>query len=123
MMRLSLVLFLLAAIPTFGQSVDPAKVLFDAGVRDEQAGRPERAKLALLTLASTYQGHPLADRAKIEIGAIYLFLEAQAQVQSGKTQDGYAAYRTILRVYPESPLAKLADEAAKSLGIPANPRR
>ena len=116
-------LLVLAAIPTFGQSVDPAKVLFDVGTRDEQAGRPERAKLALLTLASTYQGHPLADRARVEIGAIYLFLEAQAQVQSGNRQDGYATYRAILRVYPESPLAKLADDAARSLGIPADPRR
>jgi len=123
MKTLFLVLLLLAAIPTFGQSVDPAKVLFDLGTRDEQAGRPERAKVALLTLASTYQGHPLADRAKVEIGAIYLFLEAQAQVQSGKTQGGYDTFRTVLRVYPESPLAKLADEAAKSLGIPADPRR
>jgi outer membrane protein assembly factor BamD (BamD/ComL family) len=122
-MKISLLLLFLAAIPTFGQAVDPAKVLFDVGTREEQAGRPERAKLALLTLASTYQSHPLADRAKVEIGAIYLFLEAQAQVQSGKTQDGYATFRTILRVYPESPLAKLADEAAKSLGIPADPRR
>jgi hypothetical protein len=119
---LSLLLLLLAAIPTFGQSVDPAKVLFDLGTQDEQAGRPENAKVILFTLASAYEG-PIADRAKIEIGAIYLFLEAQAQVQSGKTQDGYATYRTVLRLYPESPLAKLADAAAKSLGIPADPRR
>jgi outer membrane protein assembly factor BamD (BamD/ComL family) len=122
MKTLSLLL-LLAAIPMFGQAVDPAKVLFDAGTRDEEAGRPERAKLVLLTLASTYQGHPLADKAKVEIGAIYLFLEAQAQVQSGKTQEGYDSFRRIMRVYPDSPLAKLADGSAKSLGIPADPRR
>ena len=113
---------LLVAIPTFGQS-DPAQVLFDIGIRDEQAGRLERAKLTLVTLAATYQGQPFADKAKTEIGAIYLFLEAQALVQSGKTQDGYATFRLVSRVYPESPLAKLADEAAKSLGIPASPRR
>jgi hypothetical protein len=119
---LSLLLLSLAAIPTFAQSVDPAKALFDLGTRVEQEGKVESAKLILLTLASTYEG-PLAERAKTEIGAVYMFLEAQSQVQSGKTLDGYATFRKILRVYPESPLAKVADEAAKALGIPADPRR
>jgi TolA-binding protein len=123
MKTFSFLFVLVAAIPMLGQSSDPAKVLFDLGTRDEQAGRPERAKLTFLTLAATYLDDPLAEKAKVEIGAIYLFLEAQAQVNSGKTRDGYKTFRTVMRVYPESPLAKLADETAKSLGIPADPRR
>ena len=119
---LSLLLLSLAAIPTFAQSVDPARALFDLGSRDEQEGKVESAKLILLTLASTYEG-PLVEKAKTENGVVYMFLEAQSQVQSRKTLDGYTTFRKILRVYPESPLAKVADEAAKSLGIPADPRR
>jgi hypothetical protein len=123
MKALTLLLWMMTAIPAFAQTADPAKVLFETGTRDEQAGRPERAKLTLLTLASTYPDHALAGKARLEIGAICLFLEAQTQVKSGKTLDGYGTYRTILRVYPDSPLAKLANEAANSLGIPPDPRR
>jgi TolA-binding protein len=107
----------------FSQNDDPAKVLFDLGTRDEQAGRLDRAKLTLLTLAGTYTEHPLTTKARTEIGAIYLFKEAQSQVTAGQTETAYGTFRTLIRVYPESPLAKLADETAKSLGVPADPRK
>jgi outer membrane protein assembly factor BamD (BamD/ComL family) len=123
MKTLSLLCLLLAALPIFGQPADPAQVLFDVGTRHEQAGRAEQAKLILLVLASTYHGHPLAERAKVEIGALCLFMEGQAQVKAAKPQEAYDTFRTVMRVYPESPLAKVADETAKSLGIPADPRR
>jgi outer membrane protein assembly factor BamD (BamD/ComL family) len=113
-------LLVVAYIPVFSQS-DPAKVLFDAGIRDEQAGKLDRAKLTFLTLAGTYAEHPLTTKAKAEIGAIYLFKEAQSQVQAGKTRDAGGAFRTLIQVYPESPLAKLAYETAKSLGLSAEP--
>jgi hypothetical protein len=35
----------------------------------------------------------------------------------------YGAFRTLISVYPESPLAKLADETAKSLRVPLEPRK
>jgi outer membrane protein assembly factor BamD (BamD/ComL family) len=123
MKALSLLLLLISAVSVFGQASDPGKTLFDTGTRDEQVGRLDRAKLTLLTMAATYPDHPLTSKAKVEIGAIYMFLEAQAQVQAGKISDGYGTFRTLMRVYPESPLAKLADETVKSLGIPADPRR
>jgi outer membrane protein assembly factor BamD (BamD/ComL family) len=122
---------LLAAVPMFSQSMssqsmssqtnDPAKVLFDVGTRDEQAGKLDRAKLSLPTLAATYAESPLTARAKVEIGAIYLFKEAQSQVQAGQLRAAYGAFHTLMAVYPESPLARLADETAKSLGLPAEP--
>jgi outer membrane protein assembly factor BamD (BamD/ComL family) len=123
METLTLSLVLVAAIPVFSQNDDPAKVLFDLGTRDEQAGRLDRAKLTLLTLAGTYTEHPLTAKARTEIGAIYLFKEAQSQVTAGQTETAYGTFRTLIRVYPESPLAKLADETAKSLGVPADPRK
>jgi outer membrane protein assembly factor BamD (BamD/ComL family) len=123
MKTLTLLLLAVAAMPVFSQSDEPAKVLFDAGTRDEQAGKLDRARLTLLTLAGTYTEHPLATKARAEIGAIYLFKEAQSQVQAGQPTVAYGTFRTLIRVYPESPLAKLADETAKSLGVPADPRK
>ena len=122
--------FLCAALPAFAQTpplnaapADPAKVLLDFATKDEAAGRLEKAKLVLLTLASTYNVSLEATVARTEVGAIYMFWEAQAQAQSGKNQAAYDAYRTVVRVYPDSPLAKVADDASRSLGIPPKPRR
>jgi outer membrane protein assembly factor BamD (BamD/ComL family) len=123
MKTLILLLLVVAAIPVYSQSDDPAKVLFDAGTRDEQVGKLDRAKLTLLTLAGAYTEHPLASRARAEIGAIYLFKEAQSQVQAGQPTAAYGTLRTLIRVYPESPLAELADETPKSLGVRADPRK
>jgi TolA-binding protein len=120
MKALTLLLLLVASIPVFSQS-DPAKVLFDGGSRDEQAGKLDRAKLTLLTLAATYPENPLAAKAKTEIGAIYLFKEAQSQVQAGQPRTAYSIFHTLMTVYPESLLAKLAEDTAKSLGLPAEP--
>jgi hypothetical protein len=123
MKTLTLLLLLVAVVPAFSQSADPAKVLFDVGTRDEQAGKLDRAKLTLLTLAGTYTEHPLANQARAEIGAIYLFKEAQLQVIAGQPAAAYSTFRMLMRVYPESPLAKLANETAKSLGVPPDARK
>jgi len=119
-------LLLCTALPLFSQNTvptNPAQVLFDMGTKDEAAGRLERAKLILKTLASTYDTDPLAAKAREELGAIYMFMEAQAEVGSGKTQAAYDSFRTLMRIYRDSPLAKLADETSKTLGIPPDPRR
>jgi outer membrane protein assembly factor BamD (BamD/ComL family) len=103
------------ALLAFAQKRDPATTLFDIGVQDEQSGRLDRAKLTLLTLASTYYESPLAGRAKVEIGAIYIFGEAQAQMRSGQLHDAYNKLNTVTRVYPESALAKLASAEMRNL--------
>jgi hypothetical protein len=119
-------LILLAAAPVIAgnaAAIDPAQILFDLGVKSEAAGNLDGAKAALVTLVSTYHGDPLAERAKSELAALCLYQEAQAEVRNGKPNDGYAAYRLVARAFPESPLAALANESAKSLGIPPDPRR
>jgi outer membrane protein assembly factor BamD (BamD/ComL family) len=118
MRTLSLLLFLCAAIPALPQDNNPAQILYDSGTRDEAAGRVERAKVTLLTMVSTYPTDPLTVKAKVEIGAIYLFLEAQSYAKAGQTHAALVTFRTVATVYPESPLTKLADEEAKSLGAP-----
>jgi outer membrane protein assembly factor BamD (BamD/ComL family) len=111
--RISLLLG--TALLVFAQKGDPAATLFDIGVQDEQSGRLDRARLTLLTLASTYYDSPLAEKAKVEIGAIYVFGEAQTQMRSGRSHDAYNTFNTVARVYPESALAKLASAEMKNL--------
>lgn len=126
MHTLRFLILLCTAGPLFYQDLpsvgDPAQVLFNLGTKDETAGRLERAKLTFVTLASTYATSPLTAKVRVELGAIYMFMEGQTQVRTGKTQAAYDTFRTLMRVYPESPLAKLADQTAKTLGIPRNPR-
>ncbi len=110
-------------MPVRPQDNDPARVLYDQSTRDEQAGRLDKANLILLTLAGTYTEHPLASKARSEIGAIYLFKEAESQIQAGQPAAAYGTFRTLMRVYPESPLVKQADETARSLGIAPNVRK
>jgi hypothetical protein len=80
-----------------GVVCDP-KILFDTAVHDEQSGRLDRAKCTLLTLASTYSDSPLAAKAKVEIGAIYIFEEAQAQARSGQSRAAYNSFNVVVLV-------------------------
>jgi outer membrane protein assembly factor BamD (BamD/ComL family) len=112
-----------AAIPALTQPQQPDAVLYQMGLKDETAGRLDRARLTLVTLASTYTSSPLADKARIELGAIVLYQEAKAQEKAGRAQEAYSEYRTLMRAFPDSPVARLADESAKALGFPSDPRR
>jgi hypothetical protein len=53
--------------------------------------------------------------AKIEIGAIYIFEEAQTQLRSGQPRAAYNTFDTVARAYPESALAKSAATEMKNL--------
>lgn len=97
-----------------GVVCDP-KILFDTAVHDEQSGRLDSAKLTLITLASTYSDSLLAAKAKVEIGAIYIFEEAQAQERSGQSRAAYNSFNVVVLVYPESALARLASTEMGSL--------
>jgi hypothetical protein len=94
---------------------DLTKILFDSAVHDEQSGRLDRAKLTLLTLASTNSDSPLAAKAKEEVGAIYIFEEAQAQARSGQSRAAYDAFNVVALIYPESALARLASSEMGNL--------
>ena len=72
-------LIVCTALPLFAQEVtqiDPPQALFQLGITSQAAGELERAKIIFLTLASTYSGSRPAVKAKTELGAIYLFIEA-----------------------------------------------
>lgn len=98
-----------------GQTVFPEQSLYDVGVRAEQAGRVEQAKLVFLTLASTYDTSPFTTQAKVEIGALCLFAEAQTKLTADDRKAAFSTFATVARVYPKSPLAKLATAQMNAL--------
>ena len=87
---------------------NPAQTLWNLAARNEQFGRIAQAKLVLLTLARTYDNGPEFARAKAELGAVYIFEEAQTQERAGQTRQAWDSFGTVAQVYPESPLAALA---------------
>ena len=115
MKRLFMVLLLADSTGAFTQPVEPAQVLFDTAVREEAHGRFERARLALVTLANTYYDSPLANKARSEVFALDLFLDAREKQQTGNARAAFVTYRTVAQVYPESPLAKQAEATSRAL--------
>jgi hypothetical protein len=115
MKRLFMVLLLAGSTGAFTQPVEPAQVLFDTAVREEAHGRFERARLALVTLANTYYDSPLANKARSEVFALDLFLDAREKQQTGNARAAFVTYRTVAQVYPESPLAKQAEATSRAL--------
>jgi len=115
MKRLFMVLLLAGAAGAFAQPAAPDQVLFDTAVRDEAHGRFERARLALVTLANTYYDSPLANKARSEVFALDLFMDAREKQQTGHAKAAFIAYRTVAQVYPESPLAQQAEATSRAL--------
>jgi len=115
MKTISTILLLAAASGGYGQAASPAQTLFDTAVRDEANGKFERARLALVTLAHTYSNSPLAARARTEVSALDLFLDAREKQQKGRDRSAFIAYRTVAQVYPESPLAQEAEATSRAL--------
>src|ERR1035441_5212007 len=115
MKRLFMVLLLAGSTGAFTQPVEPAQVLFDTAVREEAHGRFERARLALVTLANTYYDSPLANKARSEVFALDLFMDAREKQQAGHVKAAFVAYRTMAQVYPESALAQQADASSRAL--------
>src|ERR1017187_9975208 len=115
MKRLFMVLLLAGSTGAFTQPVEPAQVLFDTAVREEAHGRFERARLALVTLANTYYDSPLANKARTEVFALDLFLDAREKQQNGNARAPFITYRTVAQVYPETPLAKQAEATSRAL--------
>ena len=107
------ILLLLAAAAAPAQDRDPAKQLFDSAIRAEQLGRLDAARDMFEVLSSAYAGNPLAARAGNELDAIDLYLEGQARLQAGKPRSASITFRTLLQVYPESPLAARAEAAGR----------
>jgi hypothetical protein len=120
MKTISIFLLLAAASGAYAQAQNPAQTLFDTAIKDETRGRFDRARLNLVTLANTYSTSPLAARARTEVFALDLFLDAREKQQTGNTRSAFIAYRTVAQVYPESPLAQQAEANSKALDPQAN---
>jgi hypothetical protein len=66
-------------------------------------------------LANTYYDSPLANKARSEVFALDLFLDAREKQQTGNARAAFVTYRTVAQVYPESPLAKQAEATSRAL--------
>jgi outer membrane protein assembly factor BamD (BamD/ComL family) len=126
MRTLAISIVLGSSLFLFGQTssltMNPTQVLYDHGVLAEEQGRPEQAKLYFRTLAGTYDG-AFADKAKVEIGALYIFEEAQDHLRAGQLASAYDSYHFVARVYPESPLAKLCNAEMAVIPVDNKQRR
>ena len=116
-MKRFLGLSLLAATLTFADapSTGSARLLYDTGIRQTEAGKFEVARLTLQTLVDTYPKDPLALQAKGAIDATLLFEEGQARTRAGKYETARLAFETLIAVYPESPLVERAKGALDGL--------
>ena len=94
---------------------DPARQLYDNGIRQTEEGKFADARTTLQTLVDTYPHHPLALQAKGAIDATLLFEDGQARVKAGKYETARLAFETLVAVYPESPLAPRAKSAMEAI--------
>jgi outer membrane protein assembly factor BamD (BamD/ComL family) len=116
-MKTILGLSLLTATMLFADTpaADPAKLLYDTGIRQTQEGKFEAARLVLQTLVHTYPKDPLALQAKWAIDATLLFEEGQARTKGGRYETARLAFETLIAVYPENPLVERAKSAIEAI--------
>lgn len=91
-----------------------AQLLFNTGVKDEDSGKLERARLTLQTLVNTYPNDPLAADARDELNAMDLFAEGQERIRQGRYAAAEFTFQTLLNVYPKSQLTRQAEAAMRS---------
>ena len=116
MRKLVATTFFAGALILLAQSMDPARTLFDAGVHNEQLGHMLQARLCFTTLVRTYNdGGESTIKAKSELGAVYIYEEAQSMQTKGDARGAYDTYLTVVRAWPESALAPLASAEMKAL--------
>jgi hypothetical protein len=109
MRKLVTSILMAGALLLCAQGLDqPDRVLFKGGVGQEQAGRLNGAKLCFTTLVRTYYDSPVLPQAKAEIGAIYIYEEAQAKQTAGDLRGAFDTYRTLVIAYRESALSASA---------------
>jgi hypothetical protein len=94
--------------------LDPARRLYDSGVKLAEDGKLPAARRTLSTLVNTYPKSVEAAGAQNAIDATLLFEDGEARLLAGKYGTAGLAFQTLVAVYPESPLAPRAAEAARS---------
>jgi outer membrane protein assembly factor BamD (BamD/ComL family) len=118
-MKLLPILLALAALTLHADTVptaDPARQLYDEGMRQTEAGKLADARIAFEKVVEAYPRHPLALDAKCAIDATLLFEEGQARVKAGKHETARVTFETLIAVYPENPLAARAKAAIEAIG-------
>ena len=98
-------------------SIDPARQLYDMGMRQTAEGKLDAARATLQSLVNAYPKDPLALDAKGAIDATLLFEEGQTRVKAGKYETARVAFETLIAVYPENPLAARAKSAIEGIEI------
>ena len=96
-------------------AVNPARQLYDTGIRQTEEGKLADARATLRTLLDTYPQNPLAVDAKGAIDATLLFEEGQTRAKAGKYATARVAFATLIAVYPESPLAARANACLEAI--------
>lgn len=116
-MKRILGLSLLAATMLFADApvADPAKTLYETGLRQTSEGKFEVARTTLQTLVNSYPHDPLALQAKGAIDATMLYEEGQTRTKAGKYETARLAFETLIAVYPENPLVERAKAALTTL--------
>ena len=98
------------------QAVDPARQLYDTGIRQTQEGKLSDARATLRILLDTYPQNPLTIDAKGAIDATLLFEEGQARAKAGKYATARVTFATLIAVYPDNPLAARAKACLDAIG-------
>jgi hypothetical protein len=93
---------------------DPARLLYNRGVKLAEEGKLPAARRTLGTLVNSYPRSPEAVEAQNAIDAALLFEDGQARLYAGKYGTARLAFQTLIAVYPESPLVPRAAEAARA---------
>jgi outer membrane protein assembly factor BamD (BamD/ComL family) len=93
---------------------DPAGFLYNLGVKLAEEGKLQAARRTLGTLLNSYPKSVEAAEAQNAIDAMLLFEDGQARLLAGKYGTARLAFQTLVVVYPESPLAPRAAEAARA---------
>jgi len=114
MKQLCMVALLALASSSLVQPANPDQALYDSAVRNEALGRYKAARTKLVKIGQANVAGPLAMRARNELDALDLFLEAREQQRAGR-RTATVTYHTVAQVYPESPLAKQAEANRRAL--------
>jgi tetratricopeptide (TPR) repeat protein len=103
-MRLLLAIFAAGLL----QAADPARSLYQRGLKLAEHGQYDRARESFEMLVSSYPYSPFAAEARDASDAVDLLVEAREHLKTGRPGTARVALQTLVSVYPETPLAQQA---------------
>lgn len=108
MSRAAVIVVIAWTVPAAAQDAQSARDAFDTAIELMMEDRPREAAAALVEVADTYPGEPVADDALLSAAEIY-----QDTLASGSR--AAALYERLVRDYPDSRLAPAAKERLAAL--------